>query len=179
MWDEKKFVLWITGLSWSWKTTIALGLNEKLQKRGHSNIIKVDGDEVRNLFNKDLWFSKEDRFENIKRVINYIDWLMIKHNWIIASFISPYEEMRDMVKDKFENTIEIFIDCPIEVCERRDVKWLYKRARHGEIKGFTWIHKESPYERPQNPHIRIHSHIQSKEESVEIIYYYLKNNWFI
>lgn len=177
--ERRKFVIWITGLSWSWKTTIAIWLSKKLQEKWHTDIIKVDGDEVRNLFNKDLWFGKEDRFENIARVINYIDWLISNKNGIIASFISPYEEMRNMVKEKFEHTIEVFIDCPIEVCEQRDVKWLYQKARRWEILGFTGIHADAPYEKPQNPHIRIHSHLQSPQESVEVIYYYLKNNWFI
>jgi len=174
---NKWFVLRFTWLSWAWKTTISNFLFNKLQSQWLKNIEQLDWDEVREHITKDLWFSKKDRFENIKR-ISYIAKLLSRNDiWIFASFVSPYLKMREQVKNEVTNFIEVFVDTPLEICEQRDIKGLYKKARAWEIKNFTGV--SDPFEIPQNPHIAIQTNNNSIENSSNKIYEYLLENNFI
>jgi adenylylsulfate kinase len=158
-------VIWMTGLSGSGKTTIARNVEMELTKRGFLTHI-LDGDNVRTGINNNLGFSDEDRFENIRR-ISEVSNLFVNCGIIcINSFISPTNEIRDMAKDVIgkENFIEVFINAPIDVCEKRDVKGLYKKARKGEIKNFTGI--DSSFDVPETPDIELNTDELSIEESV-------------
>lgn len=159
-------VIWMTGLSGAGKTTIAKNLEKELFNRGFVTQI-LDGDNIRSGINNNLGFSEADRYENIRR-ISEVSKLFI-HCGIIAinCFISPTEEIRDMArriigKDDF---LEIFINAPLNVCETRDVKGLYSKARRGEIKDFTGI--TSPFETPQNIDLEIRTDLLTVDESVE------------
>ncbi len=144
----------MTGLSGSGKTTVGLNIEMELNKRGFLTQI-LDGDNIRSGINNNLGFSEEDRYENIRR-ISEVSKLFLNCGIIcINSFISPTKEIRDMAKDIIgeENFIEVYVNAPIEVCEKRDVKGLYKKARKGEIKNFTGI--DSPFDCPLNPDIEL------------------------
>ncbi|HYG37751.1 MAG TPA: adenylyl-sulfate kinase [Cytophagales bacterium] len=170
--NQKPMVIWFTGLSGSGKSTIANLLEQKLYNDGCKTYV-LDGDNIRNGLNKDLTFSSEDRKENIRR-IGEVSKLMVDAGLIVISaFISPFESDRIMVRDLFEEGefLEVFIDCPLDVCETRDVKGLYQKARKGLIKDFTGI--DSPFETPENPEITIHSAQQSVTESVSSLYNFL------
>ena len=139
----------------------------------------LDGDNVRHGLNRDLGFTKEDRVENIRR-IGEVARLMVDAGLItMASFISPYRAERQMARDLLEDGefIEIFVDTPLEVAEKRDVKGLYARARAGEIKNFTGI--DSEYQAPENPEITINTVDMSADEAAEIIVKYLDENGFL
>jgi len=145
-------VIWMTGLSGAGKTTIAQSIELELNKLGYLTQI-LDGDNVRTGINNNLGFSGDDRFENIRR-ISEVSKLFVDCGIIcINSFISPTNEIRKMAKSIIgkENFIEVFIDAPMDVCEKRDVKGLYKKARNGEIKNFTGI--DSPFDIPKKPDI--------------------------
>lgn len=174
--NHKGFVLWLTGLSASGKTTIADEVSKILEKN-NIKIERLDGDVVRETLTKDLGFSKEDRDENIKRIGLVVKLLSNNGIGVIASFISPYREQRKELKDKIENFIEVFVDTPLEICEKRDAKGLYKKARAGEIKNFTGI--SDPYEKPKNPDIHLETDKMSVEESVKMVIKYLKKNNYI
>ena len=150
--NQKPCILWFTGLSGSGKSTVANAVESKLfEANVHSYLL--DGDNVRHGINKDLTFSDDDRIENIRR-IGEISKLFVDSGLIVlTAFISPFRADRQMVRDLVGDGefIEVFIDTPIEVCEQRDPKGLYKKARSGEIKQFTGI--DSPYEAPENPEI--------------------------
>ncbi|MCF7861788.1 adenylyl-sulfate kinase [Candidatus Woesearchaeota archaeon] len=168
---NKGFVLWFTGLSGSGKSTIADRVKEELLKK-NIPIEQLDGDEVREHLTRDLGFSKEDRDENIRRIAFVAKLLSRNKVGIIASFISPYEDIRKEVRDSVTNFIEIYVNAPLEVCEARDVKGLYKKARAGEIKNFTGI--SDPYEEPKNPEIELKTDKSSIEECVKQVIHYLK-----
>jgi len=140
-------------------------------------MIHLDGDVLRKGLNSDLGFSKEDRDENIRRVM-YIAQLQVE-NYIpvIVSFISPYKSVREKAKELIPNMIEVFINCPVEECEKRDVKGLYEKARKGEIKNMTGV--DDPYEEPDNPDLEIHTHEQEIEESAQKVLDYLEKKGFI
>lgn len=171
---QKGVLIWFTGLSGSGKSTVATMLEKKLYDMGKLTYL-LDGDNVRHGLNSDLGFSKEDRVENIRRIAE-ISKLFVD-SWVItiATFISPFindrEAVRELLKEDF---IEVYIDCPIEVCENRDPKGIYKKAREGEIKDFTGI--DSPYEAPVNPEITVQTHLNSLEECVSKIIDYLKTS---
>jgi bifunctional enzyme CysN/CysC len=168
-------LVWFTGLSGSGKSSIANILEKKLQSIGR-HTISLDGDNVRHGLNRDLGFTKEDRVENIRRV-GETSKLMVDAGLIcIASFISPFEAERLMVRKLVdeEEFVEVFIDTPLAVCEERDVKGLYAKARTGELTNFTGI--SSPYESPENPEIRIDTTQVSAEEAADIILNYLTQN---
>lgn len=174
--DHPGFVLWFTGLSGAGKTTIAMALLPKLQERG-VRIERLDGDVVRESLTKDLGFSKEDRDTNIERV-TFVAKLLSRNNVaVLASFISPYEGTRNMVRNQVTNYIEVFVDAPLEVCEERDVKGMYAKARAGKIQNFTGIN--DPYEVPQQPDIHVETHKQTVEASVNQVLQWLEEHHFI
>ena len=162
MLNQKSLVVWIVGLSGSGKSTLAQGLENALHQQGYKTQI-LDGDNLRSGLNKNLTFSEEDRIENIRRAAE-VSKLFVNCGIItICSLISPTEEIRKMAKsivggDKY---FEVYVNCPIEVCESRDTKGLYKLARKGEIKNFTGI--DSPFEEPKIPDLEIKTDINSIE----------------
>ena len=162
-------VIWFTGLSGSGKTTLASNLEKDLFF--HRFFCQVlDGDNIRTGINNNLGFSEEDRLENIRR-ISEVSKLLINTGMItICSFISPTDEIRNLARNIIgeEDFIEIFLNTPLAVCEDRDVKGLYKRARAGEIKDFTGI--SSPFEAPKNPDVEIDTSVTGIKESVDIIF---------
>jgi adenylylsulfate kinase len=170
--NHKSFVLWFTGLSGAGKSTLAINLEKKLYSKNIKTYI-LDGDNIRKGLNKDLGFSDSDRTENIRR-IGEVSKLFVDAGIVpLVAFISPFQSDRDIAR-KLVNEgefIEIFVDCSLEVCESRDIKGLYKKARSGELKQFTGI--DSPYEKPINPELSINTANQSIDESVNEIYQYL------
>ncbi|CAE7329386.1 cysC, partial [Symbiodinium sp. CCMP2456] len=165
---HNSFAIWFAGLSGSGKSTLASALEKRLYQRGLRTFI-LDGDNIRSGLNKDLDFSEESRRENIRR-IGEVAKLMIDAGCIVLSaFISPFRQEREMVKSMVgeENYVEVFVNCPLEECEKRDVKGLYAKARAGEISNFTGI--SSPFEAPENPDVKVPTHQLSLEEGVERI----------
>ena len=172
---QRQRVVWFTGLSGSGKSSIANILEKKLQAMGR-HTITLDGDNIRHGLNRDLGFTKTDRVENIRRV-GETSKLMLEAGLIcITSFISPFESERQTVREMLDEGefVEVFVDTPLEVCEQRDVKGLYAKARAGELPNFTGI--TSPYESPQNPEIRIDTTVMSAEDAAEKILDYLNNS---
>ena len=151
--NTKGKVLWFTGLSGSGKSTLANAFDDYLNKNCRSTYL-LDGDNIRMGLNKDLGFSPEDRKENIRRIAEVAKLFADSGKVVLTAFISPYEEDRQMAKDIIgEDYVEIFVDVPLETCEERDTKGLYKKARAGEIKGFTGI--DAPYESPKSPNLHL------------------------
>ena len=170
------FTLWFTGLPCSGKSTLALIAAAQLEDRGRGVEI-LDGDVVRQNLTKGLGFSKEDRDENIRR-IGFVCGLLSKHGAVaISAAISPYRMVRDEVRSKIENFIEVFVDTPLEVCIQRDVKGMYKKALAGEMKHFTGI--DDPYESPLNPEIAIRTINETPAESATRILEYLERRGFV
>ncbi|HEY4553287.1 MAG TPA: adenylyl-sulfate kinase [Bacillaceae bacterium] len=166
-------VLWFTGLSGSGKSTLANAVDHALFQKDCRSYV-LDGDNIRHGLNSDLRFAAEDRKENIRR-IGEVAKLFVDSGQIISSaFISPFREDREQVRCMFEpgEFIEIYLNCPIDVCEDRDPKGLYKKARKGEIPEFTGI--SSPYEIPVDPEIIIETDRMSVGQSVEKILHYLE-----
>ena len=162
---QRGVMLWLTGLSGSGKSTIAIALERELHKRGLLCRI-LDGDNIRSGINNNLGFSAEDRVENIRRIAE-IGKLFVDTGIItIAAFISPSNELRQMATRIIgaENFLEIYVSTPIEECERRDVKGLYAKARRGEIKDFTGV--SAPFEAPEHPDLTLDTSVLSLEESV-------------
>jgi adenylylsulfate kinase len=171
---HKSCVLWFTGLSGSGKSTLANAVDYFLFDEGNRSYV-LDGDNIRHGLNSDLRFGPADRKENIRR-IGEVAKLFVDSGIIVSSaFISPFQEDRELVRQMFEvgEFVEIFVHCPIEVCENRDPKGLYKKARKGEIPEFTGI--SSPYEKPNLPEIIIETDNMTIAQSVEIIIKYLKD----
>lgn len=155
--------VWFTGLSGAGKTTISSAVEKELLSYGH-RVEVLDGDIVRQNLTKGLGFSKEDRDENIRRV-GFVAGLLTRNQVsVLVSAISPYREIRQEVREKIGNFVEVFVNAPLIVCEQRDVKGLYKKARSGEIKNFTGI--DDPYEPPLNPEVECRTDLESLEESV-------------
>ena len=169
--NNQGFVLWFTGLSASGKSTIADKVCEILQNR-NIRIERLDGDEVRKNLTKNLGFSKKDRYKNIRRVGYVANLLSSNGVGVVASFISPYRKQRKELRKNVKNFIEIFVDTPLEICEARDPKGIYKKARAGEVKFFTGI--SDPYEEPQNPDIHLKTEKMSVGECANKILKYLK-----
>jgi adenylyl-sulfate kinase len=167
--EQKPLLIWFTGLSGSGKSTLAIQLEARLYEQGFKTYL-LDGDNIRTGINKDLTFTDEGRIENIRR-IGEVGKLMVDAGLVVLSaFISPFEADRQQVKSIVGkgNYFEVFVDTPLEICEQRDVKGLYKKARAGEVKNFTGI--DSPYESPQNPDIRIETDKVSVEDAVEKLF---------
>lgn len=175
---HKPCVIWITGLSCAGKSTIANALEEKLNKL-IIHTFNLDGDNVRYGLNKDLGFSDEDRIENIRRIGEVLKFFIDSGLIVIASFISPFKKDRQWLRGLFgyNEFIEVYINTPIEVCEKRDNKGLYKKARNGLIKKFTGI--DSPYEPPENHEIEIKTESCCVEQAVEKILLYLQKQQII
>jgi adenylylsulfate kinase len=160
--QQKGTIIWMTGLSGAGKTTVSIALENALFEQ-KTLVTILDGDVVRSGLNQDLGFSAKDRKENIRRIGEVAKLLANQAFVVIVAFISPFREDRDWVRHSMDDGrfIEVFIDCPLSVCEERDTKGLYKKARKGEINDFTGI--SSPYEPPLSPEI----HIKTSEHSVE------------
>jgi adenylylsulfate kinase len=166
--NQKTKLIWFTGLSGSGKSTLAVQLEAQLFERGFKTYL-LDGDNVRSGLNKDLSFSEEGRVENIRR-IGEVSKLMLDSGIIVLSaFISPFNADREQVKNIVgaDHYIEVFVDTPIEICEQRDVKGLYKKARAGEIKNFTGI--DSPYERPEKSDVIVPTDKMSVNDSLDLL----------
>lgn len=175
---HKSYILWFTGLSGSGKSTIANAVENKLYELGISTYI-LDGDNLRNGLNQDLGFSAEDRKENIRRVGEVAKLFVDSGIVVLATFISPYRSDRETLRNSmgYGEFIEIYVNCPLENCEKRDPKGLYKKARKGEIKDFTGI--SSPYEKPVNPEIILNSNQYSVEECALQVIDFLKANHYL
>jgi adenylylsulfate kinase len=166
---HKSFVVWFTGLSGSGKSTLANLVEQRLHSLGCHTYI-LDGDNVRHGLNKDLGFDDAGRQENIRR-IGEVSKLMVDAGVIVlTAFISPFRSDRQMVRDllQADEYVEVFVNCPLEICEQRDVKGLYQKARAGLIKNFTGI--DSPFEAPENPEVEVKTDILSLEESMEVVF---------
>ena len=161
--QHRGVTVWFTGLSGSGKTTISQALEKKLRAAG-AKLEVLDGDIVRTNLTKGLGFSKEDRDENVRR-IGFVANLLTRNGVIVlVSAISPYRDVRDQVRQRIGDFVEVFANASVEVCESRDVKGLYKKARSGEIKNFTGI--SDPYEEPLNPEVNCETEKETLDESV-------------
>lgn len=175
---HKSAILWFTGFSCAGKSTLAYKIEEELFKRGLGAYV-LDGDNVRTGLNKDLDFSAEDRKENIRRIGEVAKLFVDAGLIVMAAFISPYEKDRESVKSIVEDDefVEIYVKCSLDVCERRDIKGFYKKARAGIIKNFTGI--DDPYEEPEHPEIVVETDKMTVEKSVEKIMNYLEEKGYI
>jgi len=172
--NQKPFIIWLTGISGSGKSTIANILEYKLFEMGYHTIL-LDGDNVRHGLNVDLDFTDNDRKENIRRVGEASKLMLEAGLIVIAAFISPFRESRDMVRGLVEQGefIEIYLNATYEVCQQRDRKGLYKRAKNGLLKNFTA--KDSPYEQPISPEIELDTEKNNPSDCLEKIIDYLFN----
>lgn len=166
--QQKSKLIWFTGLSGSGKSTLAVQLEAVLHSKGFKTYL-LDGDNIRAGINKDLSFTDADRIENIRRIGEVCKLMLDSGIIVLSAFISPFQSDRDQVKKIVgaENYMEVFVDTPLEVCEQRDVKGLYKKARAGEIKNFTGI--DSAYEIPSSPDIIIQTHTLSVDDSLALL----------
>ena len=173
---QKGFVLWLTGLSGSGKTTLGDRIEKELKQKGYL-AERLDGDLIRKHLWQDLGFAKEDRDEHIRRA-GFLAALLSRNGiGVIASFISPYRAEREGARKQAQNFIEVFCNCPLDVCKQRDEKGLYEKAERGEIQNFTGV--SDPYELPENPEIELHTDTASIEENTQKILDYLKEHGYI
>jgi adenylylsulfate kinase len=160
---QRGLTVWVTGLSGAGKTTMSEALMNELRGRG-LNVELLDGDVIRTNLSKGLGFSKEDRDTNIRRV-GFVAHLLTRNGVVcIASVISPYRKIREEIRNRIGNFLEVYVKCPLEICEERDVKGLYAKARAGQIKGFTGI--DDPYEEPLAPEVICETSLEEVEDSV-------------
>ncbi|HUX76496.1 MAG TPA: adenylyl-sulfate kinase [Anaerolineae bacterium] len=176
MCDHKGFTLWFTGLSGSGKTTIAKLVAQQLRDRG-LKVERLDGDIVRQSLTRDLGFSKEDRDKNIERVTFVAKLLTRNGVAVLCSFISPYRERRAKSRREIGEFVEVFVECPVEVCAQRDVKGMYAKAFAGEIANFTGV--SDPYEEPEEPEVVCHTAQKTPEESAANIVAYLERQGYV
>lgn len=176
--NQKPFVLWITGLSASGKSTLASEIESYLYGIGHHCYL-LDGDNVRHGLNKDLGFDEQSRIENIRRIGEVSKLMLDAGIIVITAFISPFRTDRDIVRNMHNKNefIELYLDVSLEVCEKRDPKGLYKKARRGEITQFTGI--DSPYEIPLNPEITVKGGELGVKQELHQVIEYLKKHDFI
>lgn len=170
--EHKGFTLWFTGLPCSGKTILANAVAEELKKRG-MKVERLDGDIVRKSLTRDLGFTGEDRNMNIERVTFVAKLLTRNGVAVLASFVSPYNKIRNYSRKEIQDYILVYVKCSLTECERRDVKGMYAKAKSGEIKNFTGI--DHPFEEPENPDILVETDKQSVEESKQIILNALKD----
>jgi adenylylsulfate kinase len=165
---HKSVIVWLTGLSGSGKSTLANALEQQLHLRGIHTYV-LDGDNIRHGLNSNVDFSDEGRKENIRRIGEVARLFVDAGVVVITAFISPFRSDRDRVRKLVDTNefFEVFVDCPLEVCEARDVKGLYKKARNGEISDFTGI--SSPFEVPLQPELTVNTHLMQAKESTELI----------
>lgn len=170
--NQRSKVIWMVGLSGAGKSTIAISLERALLENNYFTML-LDGDNVRFGLNNNLSFTEEDRTENVRRVAEVAKLFLNCGVVTICSFISPTREMREKAKEIIgaENFLEVYVNSPIEVCEQRDVKGLYEKARKGEIKNFTGI--DSAFEAPENPSFELRTDLDTPEESVGKLYNFL------
>lgn len=171
--NHRSLVVWLTGLSGSGKSTIANLLEQQLiAQQAHTYIL--DGDNIRTGLNKDLDFSEEGRVENIRRIAEVARLFVDAGIVVITAFISPYRADRELARALIGPAcfVEVFVDCPLEICEQRDVKGLYKKARAGVISHFTGI--SAPFETPDNPQVIVHTDQESLTASVDKIHTYIQ-----
>lgn len=175
---QKPAVLWFTGLSGAGKSTVANLVEKKLLSSGRHTYI-LDGDNVRHGLNKDLGFTEADRVENIRRVAETAKLFVDAGLLVLVSFISPFRSERQLARDLVEDDefLEVFVDTPLSVCEERDPKGLYAKARSGEIKNFTGI--DSPYEAPENPELRLDTTSGTPDKLAEQVFEFLKQRGFV
>ncbi len=166
--NQKGCVIWFTGLSGSGKSTLANAVEHVLHQQNHHTYV-LDGDNVRHGLNKNLGFSPEDREENIRRIGEVAKLFADAGTIVMTAFISPYRDDRDQARELIAEGrfVEVFVDCPLEVCEGRDTKGLYKKARAGEIKEFTGI--SAPYESPAAAEVTVNTAELSIEESAQVV----------
>jgi adenylylsulfate kinase len=164
--EQSGVTVWFTGLSGAGKTTLSQALSTKLRNEGY-RLETLDGDLIRKNLSKGLGYSKEDRDENIRR-IGFVADLLTRNNVIVlVAAISPYRKTRDEVRERIGNFVEVYVNAPLDVCEQRDVKGLYQKARSGELQGFTGVN--DPYEGPLNPEVECHTELETPQESVSKI----------
>jgi adenylyl-sulfate kinase len=159
--EQKGCCVWFTGLPCSGKTTIADLVAEELRKK-NLRVERLDGDIVRQSLTRDLGFSKEDRDKNIERVTFVAKLLSRNGVAVLVSFVSPYRRARNKAREECTNFVEVFVDTPVEECEKRDVKGMYAKARAGEIKDFTGV--DDPYEHPESPELVLETVETTEEE---------------
>ena len=166
--NQNPQLIWFTGLSGSGKSTLAVALEKQLFDQGYKTYL-LDGDNIRQGLNKDLTFDEEGRVENIRRIGEVANLMMDAGVIVLSAFISPFNSDRELVRNLVgkENYMEVFVDCPIEICEQRDVKGLYQKAREGQIKNFTGI--DSPYETPLHPDLIIKTAEMSLQDSLDLL----------
>jgi len=176
--NHHSFVLWFTGLSGSGKSTLANAVAKTLFEQ-NIHCYVLDGDNVRHGLNSDLGFSAEDRTENIRRIGEVAKLFVDSGQIVLTAFISPFRQDRQLVRNKLaqDEFVEVYVRCPLETCEQRDPKGLYKKARNGEIRDFTGI--DSPYEPPLSPDVVVDTDQHSIEQCVQQIISYLKNKQWI
>jgi len=175
---HRGFTIWFTGLSSAGKSTLAVATEQVLYERGYRTYI-LDGDNIRHGLNKNLGFSPEDREENIRRISEVAKLFRDAGVINLTAFISPYRKDREAARKLTDDGsfVEVFVDCPVEVCEQRDPKGAYKKAREGIIKEFTGI--SAPYEAPENPELHLRTDKFSVEECVKAIIDYLTEAGFL
>ena len=174
--NQRGVAVWFTGFSGAGKSTIATALTKELKSQGYG-IEVLDGDEIRENLTKGLGFSKQDRDTNIRR-IGFVAKLLARNGVIVlVPVISPYRSIREEMREQIGHFVEVFVNAPIEVCEKRDVKGLYKKVRAGEIKQFTGI--DDPYEPPLKPEIECRTDLEELDESVAKIVNKLKELSYI
>jgi len=172
-------VLWFTGLSASGKSTLAVEVEKALFREGYFSYV-LDGDNIRHGLNGDLGFTAEDRTENIRRIGEVAKLFAEAGALVLTAFISPYRQDRDRVRDLMSRTsdfVEVHVSCPVEVCEARDPKGLYKKARAGEIPNFTGI--DAPYEAPETPELVVETNVYDVGACVDQVLSYLRQHGYI
>lgn len=175
---HKSAILWFTGFSGAGKSSLSIAVEKELHKRGIRTYV-LDGDNVRHGLNNNLGFSPEDRTENIRRIGEVSKLFVDAGVMTLTAFISPYRDDRNMVREMVEDGefLEIYVKCSLEECEKRDPKGLYKKARNGEIKGFTGI--DAPYEAPVSPELVVETDKETLRESVAAVLNFLQEKGYI
>ncbi len=176
--NQRPCIIWFTGLSASGKSSTANAVEQQLFQRGHMTYL-LDGDNLRHGLSQDLGFREEDRIENIRRIGEVGKLFLDAGLIVLCAFISPFRADRQIARNLVNNDdfIEVFVDTPLEVCEQRDPKGLYKKARSGDITNFTGI--DSPYEIPKNPEVRVCGYDQSVIDSSLAVIQFLEDNNYI